>query len=95
MRRGISISMAIFGLAMIITGVWNFFAPFNAMFFPAHVFNSCIFGLLVVVHIWINWKPLVRYFKGLGRWWILVGLGFAIVVWSGIIVPIFIIVGIF
>ena len=89
MRRGIGIAMVIFGLAMVITGIWNFFPPFNTMFFPPHVINACIFGLLAAVHIWLNRKPVVRHFKRLRWWWILVGLGFAAVIYLGIIMPIF------
>jgi len=90
MKRVIGIAMVIFGLAMVITGIWNLFPPFNTMLFPAHIIPSFIFGLLVVVHIWLNWKLLGRYFKRLGRWWILVGLGFLLAIYLGIIMPIFI-----
>jgi len=95
MRRGISIAMVIFGLAVVITGIWNWFPPFDTMFFPPHAISSFVFGLLAIVHIWLNWKPLVRCFKGLGRWWILVGLGYALVIYMGIIVPVFTVTGIF
>ena len=84
MRRVIGIAMVIFGLAALITGIQKFLPPFNAMFYPPHVINSSIFGLLVVAHIWLNWKPVVRYFRKLGRWWILVGLGFAAIIGLGI-----------
>jgi len=88
MRRGIGIAMVIFGLATVMTGIWNFFPPFDTMFYPPHVINACIFGLLAIVHVWLNWKSIVRYFKGLGWWWILAGLGFVLVIWAGIIVPV-------
>ena len=89
MRRGIGIVMVIFGLATAVTGIWNFFPPFNTMFYPPHVINACIFSLLVAIHIWLNWKPVVRYFKRLKWWWVPVGLGFAAIIWLGIIVPVF------
>ena len=90
MRRVISIAMVIFGLATAITGIWEFFPPVNTMFFPGHAIPACVFGLLAAVHIWLNQKPVVRYFKGLGLKWILVGLGFLLVIWSGFILPVFI-----
>ena len=89
MRRGIAIAMVIFGLAMLITGIQKLFSPASDMFYPPHVIISCIFGLLVVTHIWLNWKSIGRYFQGLGRWWLLVGLGFAAIVVVAII-PLFI-----
>ena len=82
------IIMVILGLAMAITGIWNFFPPFDTMFFPPHAITSCIFGVLVVVHVCLNQKSIAKYFKGLGRWWILAGVGFAAVIWVGIILPI-------
>jgi len=88
MKRVIGITMVFFGLALAITGIWNLFPPFNTMLFLPHVINSCIFGILAVIHIWLNWKAIIRYFKGLGRLWILVGLGVAAVIWLGIILPI-------
>ena len=80
MRRGITIAMVIFGLAMVVSGIQKFFPPVNTIFYPPHAINACIFGLLVVVHIILSWKPIVRYFSGLGWWWILVGLGFAAII---------------
>ena len=94
MRRGIAIAMGIFGLSMVITGILKLFPPFNSITFPAHIINSITFGILVTIHTCLNWKPLSRYFKGLGRWWILVGLGFLLVIWSVIVMPIFITTGV-
>ena len=94
MRRGVSIAMVIFGLSMVITGVWNIFPPFDTRFFPAHAISSFVFGILIVIHIWLNWKSIVRYFKGLGWWWVLVGVGCALIIWMGVLVPIFTITGI-
>lgn len=88
MKRGISIAMVVFGLAAALTGIWQFFPPFRTTFYPPHAISACIFGLLVAVHIWLNRKPLIRYFKRLRWWWIPVGLGFAIAIWVGIMMPI-------
>ena len=95
MRRGISVAMVIFGLLMLISGIQKLFPPFNTMLFPPHIISSFILGILAIIHIWLNWKPLVRCFKGLGWWWVLVGLGYALVIYMGIIVPVFTITGIF
>ncbi len=89
MRRGIAIAMVIFGLAAVISGIQKLFPPANDIFYPPHVINSCIFGVLVFAHIGLNWKSISRHFKGLGRWWILVGLGYAAVIVVAII-PLFI-----
>ncbi len=88
MRRGISIAMVIFGLLMLASGITKLFPPFDTTFHPGHVANSFIFTLLVVIHIWLNRKPIIRYFKGLKWWWILVGLGLATVIWIGVGLPI-------
>ena len=89
MRRGISIALAIFALAMLVSGIQKLFPPANDIFYRPHVVISFIFGFLVVVHLWLNRKSIVRYFKGLGRWWLLVGLGLAAIIVVGII-PLFI-----
>jgi len=89
MKRGIGIALVIFGLAMLISGIQKLFPPSNEIFYPPHVINACIFGLLVFVHIWLNWKSIGRHFKRLGRWWILVGFGFAAVIVVAVI-PLFI-----
>jgi hypothetical protein len=81
MRRGIIIAMVIVGLITMLTGIWELFPPFNETFYPAHVANAYIFAVLVLVHVWLDWKRLVRHLKGLGWWWLLVGLGFAEIIW--------------
>ena len=93
MRRGISIAMVIFGLAALITGIEKLFPPFNEMTYPPHLINALIFGLLVIIHTWLNWKPVVRYFKGLRWWWALIGLGVVLVIWAGIMVPVLTLTG--
>jgi cytochrome b subunit of formate dehydrogenase len=63
MRRVLSIAMVIAGLVMAITGIWKFFPPFDTEFFPPHVISAFVFTGLVIIHIWLNRKPLIRYFK--------------------------------
>jgi hypothetical protein len=89
MRRGISIALVIFGLAMLVSGLQKLFPPANDIFYRPHVVMACIFAVLVCVHLGLNRKSIARHFKGLGRWWLLVGLGFAAVIVVGII-PLFI-----
>ena len=93
MRRFISIAMVILGLMAALTGIWNFFPPFNTIFYSPHVITSCLFGALAVIHVCLNRKPVGQYFKGLGRRWVLVGLGIAAVLWLGIIMPIMVKIG--
>ena len=94
MRRVISIAMVLFGFNVLVSGIWNIFPTFDTMFFPAHAVNSFAFGILAIIHVWLNWKPIIRYFKGLGRWWVLVGLGFLGVIWSVVIVPVLYVAGV-
>ena len=89
MRRVIGIAMVVFGLNMVITGIWNFFSPFNTIFYTPHVANACIFGALAIIHVILNRKPLLQYFKRLGGRWTLVGILSFFIIYLGIIVPIF------
>ena len=75
MRRAVSIMLVVTGLFSAVTGIWNIFPPFSESFSPGHAVGACIFGILCVVHVWLNWKPIVKYLKNLGFWWILVALG--------------------
>lgn len=77
LRRAISIAMVLVGLFTVISGLWNFFPPFNSRFSPGHAVGACIFSILGVVHLWLNRRQLLRHFRGLGWWWCLVGLGLA------------------
>ena len=88
MRRVIGIAMVVFGLNMAITGIWNFFSPFNTIIYIPHVVNSCIFAALAITHVILNRKPLLKYFKNLGKRWVPVGILFFLIIWFGIIVPI-------
>ena len=89
MRRVIGIAMVVFGLNMAITGIWNFFSPFNTIFYIPHAINACIFGALAVIHVILNRKPLLQYFKRLGGRWVLFGILFFLIIYFGIILPIF------
>ena len=93
MRRIVSIAMVIFGISMIITGIMKLFSPFDDMTFPPHIINSIAFGVFSIIHVWLNWKPVVRYFKGLGWYWVLVAAGVFLVAWSTIVAPIRIVTG--
>ena len=75
MRRAVSIMLVVTGLFSAVTGIWNFFPPFSESFSPGHAIGACIFGILCVIHVWLNWKPIVKYLKNLGWWWILVAAG--------------------
>ena len=75
MRRVVSIILVVAGLFTGVTGIWNFFPPFNQSFSPGHAIGGSIVGALCVVHLWINRKPVAKYIKGLGWWWILIVLG--------------------
>ena len=94
MKRFIGIGMVIFGLAAALTGIWNFFPPFNTIIYTPHIISSYVFGVLAVIHVCLNRKPIAQYFKKLGRRRVLVGLGFAAVAWLGIILPILVKAGI-
>ena len=75
MRRAVSVALVVTGLFSAVTGIWNFIPPFSESFSPGHAIGACIFGVLCVIHIWLNWKSILRYFKALKWWWIIVALG--------------------
>jgi hypothetical protein len=88
MRRVISMSMIIIGLWAIATGIWQFFSPYNKGIEPTHIIPAFLFGLLTIAHVWLNRKPVLRYFRGLGFRWIPIGLGDLVVLWASIGLPI-------
>jgi len=69
-KRVVSITLVLSGLFTATTGIWNFFPPFNESFSPGHAIGGCIFGAVCAIHIWLNWKILIKYFEGLGWWWL-------------------------
>ena len=85
MRRVIAILLVIAGLFTAMTGIWNFFPPYSLSFSPAHAVGSCIFGVLCIIHVWLNWKSILRYFRGLGWSWLPVALAFIAIVALAII----------
>ena len=76
MRRAVSIMLVVTGLFSAVTGIWNIFPPFSESFSPGHAVGACLFGVLCVIHVWLNWKAIMKYLKNLGWWWILVAAGF-------------------
>lgn len=88
MRRVAGIIMVLFGLATVITGIWNYFPPLDTTFFPPHAITSFVFGVFLIIHVCFNVKPILRYFKGLGWWWIPVFLGFLAIIWAGALMPV-------
>ena len=95
MRRVIGIAMVIAGVWAVISGISQFFPPFDMLFDIGHVVSACIFAALVITHVCLNAKTIGKYFKGLGRWWILIGFVVAgSIVFEGIVVTILIIMGV-
>jgi hypothetical protein len=84
-RRLVSILLVITGSFTIITGIWNFFPPFNNTFSPGHAVGSCIFSSLCIFHAFLNWKSIWRDLKGLGWKWVLVASGLIATIIVGII----------
>ncbi len=99
MRRTISILLVIFGLTLLLTGIRNIPIPCFEQFIQIvdqqvgldiwHAGSGGVFAILLIIHVWLNRKPLFRYFRNLGWWWILVGLGFLTVIWLGIVFTFF------
>jgi hypothetical protein len=69
------------------------FATFIKEFDVAHAIAGGIFTILLIIHVWLNRKPLFRYFGKLGWWWFLVGLGFAAIIWGGIVITLLVALG--
>jgi hypothetical protein len=88
LRRAIGILLIIFTSLVVLGAVRNLplpqFASFSRQFDIGHAVSGGIFVILLGIHLWLNRKPLARYFSQLGWWWVLVGLGFVAVVWGGI-----------
>ena len=96
MRRVTSIAMVAFGLGSVMSGGWQLFFLLSGeiFIFPPHIVTSALFIIFAAIHMWLNRKPLFRYFKGLRWWWILVGVLFGInVIWIGVVLPMLIIGG--
>ena len=85
MRRAVTVALVVSGLFSVVTGIWNFFPPFSESFSPGHAIGASIFGGLCIIHVWLNWKSILRYFRTLGWWWLLVVLGLIATVMAVII----------
>ena len=85
MRRAVTVALVVSGLFSVVTGISNFFPPFSESFSPGHAIGSSIFGGLCIIHVWLNWKSILRYFRTLGWWWLLVVLGLIATVMAVII----------
>jgi hypothetical protein len=70
------------------TGIWQLFPPFNTGVEPHHIIPAFTFAILLLLHVWLNRKPLFRYFQGLGWKWVFIVLGIFGILWTGIGLPI-------
>jgi len=99
MRRTITILLVLFGLNEILSGIKHIPIPcFEALsehFDLGHAICGGIFMILIAIHVWLNRKPLFRYFSNLGWWWLPVGLGFVAVIWGGVVITVLAALGIF
>ena len=87
MRRGIGIAMAIFIVWSVVTGIWQLFPPYDEGVEPLHIVPAFPLAVLICIHVWLNRKPLVRYFQGLGWKWLWVVLGVLCILWAAIGAP--------
>ena len=87
MRRAVSIALILDTLYLIGTGINQIFPPFNKQVDPNHITPVAIFLVLLSIHLWLNRKPIVKYFRGL-RWkWAYVGFGVFVILWGVVGVP--------
>ena len=87
MRRGISIALILNTIWLIATGVLQLFPPFNEQVDPNHIIPVVLFIILLSIHLWLNRKPIFKYFKGLGWKWIYIALGIVLILWGVVGVP--------
>ena len=88
MRRGISIALILNVIWLILTGIWQLFPPFNKQVDPHHIIPVVLFIILLTIHLWLNRKPIFKYFKGLGWKWVLIAIWIIGILWVVIGVPI-------
>ena len=73
MRSFVSIGIAL-------TGIWTVLSGLVMLIVPPidshahHVAPAILFVIFMVLHTWLNWKPLLLRFRGLGWKWALVGV---------------------
>jgi membrane protease YdiL (CAAX protease family) len=87
MRRGISIALILDVIWLIGTGVLQLLSPFNEEVDPNHIIPVVIFIILLSIHLWLNRKPICKYFTGLGWKWVYIALGIILVLWGVVGVP--------
>jgi hypothetical protein len=74
------------GLAL--TGLWTMLSGLQMMIVPPvgghaqHVAPAFFFIIFMGLHTWLNWKPFVLRFKGLGWRWALVGFALVVIVFA-------------
>ena len=79
MRKGITIAMTLLCIWMISTGLTALASP--RIDAPAHhVVAAVLFLIALAIHVWLNRKPLLHYFKNLRWQWVLIGLGIVLIV---------------
>jgi hypothetical protein len=75
-------------VGLTLTGLWTMLSGFQMMIVPPvaghaqHVAPAFLFIIFMGLHTWLNWKPLLLRFKGLGWKWGLVGIGLAIILFA-------------
>ncbi|MBU2510044.1 DUF4405 domain-containing protein [bacterium] len=65
-RQPVSIVLGLSFLFTVISGIFNFFPPFSEKFSPGHAVGACIFCVICIIHIWLNWKSFIRHLRILG-----------------------------
>ena len=97
MRRPVTILLVLFAINEILAGLRHMPIPCLAVlttdFDWAHAVTASLFSVLFIIHAWFNRRTIVRYFRDLHYWWILVGLGIALLLWSGIVNPVLTVLG--
>ncbi|MFC2012975.1 hypothetical protein ACFLUE_01660 [Chloroflexota bacterium] len=97
MKRPVAILLILFGLNEILAGLRHMPIPALSVlttgFDWAHAITASLFAVLFVIHAWFHRRVIIGYFRNLRYWWIPVGLGTALLLWSGIIRPVLIIMG--
>lgn len=74
-RKVTSLALVITGLLTLVTGLWNFFSPYNGAFSPGHAYGASIFAALCLIHVWLNRGAVNRYLRRVGWRWLLAGSG--------------------
>ncbi len=74
MRKGISVATVVIGLWTAVSGIIEL-TPYSDGHPEHHVIPAVAFAIVIIIHAWLNRKPLFKYFKGLGWKWVWVGLG--------------------